>query len=168
MDMYLVDDYPADTAYGNDFLSGNDKGKIQVETPDGDVVLRDERILVTTRDVEFEGRICVGERTIRHMAHQFGLVDEWKVDRLKVDNLALRAEIADVSKVAGEQAARIRLLEDLERPESVKVFLDVAGNEHASQRGAVEATARLLGLEPAIVQDAVRTISPTPALETAP
>lgn len=164
MDIYLDDHYPADAAHGCDYLTRNAQGDIQVETPDG-IVLRREKVLITNREEDFEGRICIGERTVRHLAHQLGLVDEWRVDMVKADNEALRGRLVAMSAAA--QAARDEntRLAQLEPPDADVVYVALDGTRHADERAALERSAQTLNLEPALLQDTVRTASPIPPVE---
>ena len=166
MDCSITDDYPADAANGCDFLSGAAKGEVVEDTPDGQIV-RPEKIVVTSREVDWEGRICIGERTARHFAHLFGMVDAWKVDALIAESRAVRDELATTSAELGDARHTIRVLRESEIPSAEKVYLALDGTEHGNQRGAAEATARLLGVETRVVLDACTPAIPQPALETA-
>lgn len=161
MDLYVVDDYPGDAAYGCDYLSRAAKSQIVVETPDGER-LRDERIIVTSREEDFEGRICIGEKTVRYLAHEFGMVDEWRVEIIKTDNLDLRAELVELSTALAAERDKVARMAELERPDAAPVYVAIDGSRHASERASIEATARKLGYEPSMILDAVRIGSPLP------
>lgn len=161
MDLFIVDDYPGDAAHGCDYLSRAAKSQIVVDTPAGPA-LRDERIVVTSREEDFEGRICIGEKTVRYLAHKFGLVDEWRVEIIAADNRALRAEIVYLSAGLAAEREKVTRMAEVEREQAPLTFVAVDGTHHASARGAVEATAVTLGLEPSMIQDAVRVGSPIP------
>lgn len=159
MESHLTSDYPGTAAYGADFFSRNAKGKIYEDGPDGKIE-RDERVIVTDIDLEFEGIVCVGERTIRHFAHVFGMVDGWRVDRLKEDNQSLRDELVTISNEAARLRDTIHTLRSLEPTDPEKVYLALDMSEHVSARAAAEQTARLLGCEPSVVLKAVPVPSP--------
>lgn len=159
MDVYFDDHYPADAAYGCDWLTRNAQGDILVDTPDGQVKRR-EKVLITSREDDYEGRICIGERTVRHLAHQLGLVDDWRVERIAADNRELRTEVIGLSVALGAARNEANRLAQLERPDATKVYVALDGTEHLSERAAVEHCAKLLDLEPAIILDAVATADP--------
>lgn len=159
-DLVILDEYPHDAAYGADFFSRNARGEIQVETADG-IRMRPEKVLMTPHTVDYEGRVCVGERTIRHWAHNFGLVDEWRFAMVADDNRALRTELVALSNELAAERLKSSQLAQLEMPETTLIYVDVQGEQHASKRAAVEATAMGAGWQPTIL-DAPATIDPTP------
>lgn len=146
MDVYLDDSYPADAAYGSDFLTRNAQGDVQVSTPNG-IVLRRERIIISSAEVDYEGRICIGERTIRHLAHQFDLVDRWRVDEVHNENVALKVENRTLSHELAEAREQNRLLRELEARPPERIYLSLNGTEYATARAAVEAVAEEVGHE---------------------
>lgn len=167
--MVIDDEYPFEAVGGCDFFTRAARGEIAEDGPDGPVV-RMEKVLITDRYVDMEdtivGQICIGERTARHFAHQFGLVDGWKVQRIIDDNRALRTELVDLSKKVAEQARHIAILEELERAPAEKLWLALDGTEHASRRGCQEATAKMIGSDLKILEQAVPP--PAPAEEVTP
>lgn len=118
-------DYPGDAARGGCYLSGASKGEIVTATG-----RRAERVIVTPHHEEFVGRICIGERTVRHMAHLLGLFDEDQVakivaraDRLEKERDALDNQLAD----ALDEIDRLRREKALR-----EVFVDERGERHTS------------------------------------
>lgn len=166
METYFDDQYPSFAAFGCDFFTRADQGDIIEDTADGPRVRR-ERILITDRDLDFEGRVCVGERTVRHLAHQLGMVDDWRVERIAADNHQLRRELVDLSEELAREREHGRFLRELEAQPPEKVFLALDGTEHAARRGAAEATAAQLGIDVKIVLEA-RAVPVEPPLEVAP
>lgn len=156
-------DYPIGTAYGSCYFCRAAKRDIIEEGPNGTVV-RPERIVVTDREEDFEGRVCICESCARILAHEFALVDGWRVDAISADNANLRAELVALSAGLGRAKAENRRLADLDRPDVQKVYLDIDGNEHDSQRGAIERTAQILDLRPGFIEDAIRTALPVAAV----
>lgn len=165
-DIALGDEYPADAVGRACFLTGMARGEVWVETADGKVA-RPEKVLITDRDVLYEGRVCVGERAVRHLAHRLGLVDDWRFERVAADNQALRDELVALSREIAEVRGERDRLADLERPEEVLVYLAIDGTRHASKRGAIEHTAKLLDLEPNMLE-LHPTIDPSPVPEVVP
>lgn len=164
MDLFIDDHYPGDAAHGCDYLTRSMQGDIQVETPDG-IKLRKERVIITDREEDFEGRICIGERTVRHLAHKFGMVDDWRVDMISRDNTALRAELVGLSSQMAALRDENRRLAELERAEIEDVYVAVDGSRHVSERAALERCGQVLDCIPSIIADAVATADPIPALE---
>lgn len=150
MDITIDSEYPHDAAYGCDYFSRNHRGLIVVDTPDGPQE-RPEKVLITSREEDGEGRICFGERTIRHLAHQLGLVDDWRVAAIVRDSEALRDEIVTVSMELAETRGEVFRLSQLEQSAAPVTFIAVDGTEHASRRAAQEQSAKSLGLEPAML-----------------
>jgi len=151
-DFFILDSYPGDAAAGACYLTLADRGEIIEDRPDGPVV-RAERVVVTPREVGFEGRICLSERIVRHLAHLLGMVDDWRVDAVKAHNAALRDEAQSLSHTLAKAWQTIELLSSLsiDPPEQVWVALD--GSEHASKRAALDRCAQLLRLESVAVAD---------------
>lgn len=160
MHLQVVNEYPSDAAFGVDYFSGAARGKLMEEGPDG-MLERDEKVIVTDRYLDYEGQVCVGERTVRHLAHEFGMVDGWKVDRVIADNGSLRSELVELSEEVARVRAQLAFAQELERAPAVTKFVGLDGHEHASQRAAAEASAKLLGYEPGILTEAI----PTPLKE---
>lgn len=156
MDLVLVDEYPHDAAYGACFLTRRARGDITEETPDGPKV-RAERVILTDQAVEGEGRICVSESAVRHLAHKLGMVDGWKVEAVKRDNLDLRNELVTLSSQTAEiQAENRRFVEAAAAEKHVEIaIIALDGTEHSNTRAAVEATAKHLDLEPRLIAEAV-------------
>jgi hypothetical protein len=151
VELSIAAEYPADSVNRCCFLTGMSRGTIWELHPDGPVE-RPEVVVITDREVLYEGRVVVGERAIRHLAHGFGLVDGWRFERIAEDNQSLRAELIELSKQLGQARAEIDRLEEMERPDKVRVFCAVDGTEHASGRGAREHSAALLDATPALLE----------------
>lgn len=141
-DDFLIDDnYPADAAGGCCYLTLASVGEIDetVQTEHGpQTVRRRERVVVTPREIPFEGRICLSERIVRHLARKFGMVDGHTVARIETDNRELRAELADMSVQLRRQADTIDMLMAAERAVPEKVWVAIDGTEHARLRAARE------------------------------
>lgn len=166
MEIFIADEYPHDAAYGCDYFSRNHLGDIIVETPDG-ALTRREKVLITDVETDYEGRICFGERTVRHLAHQLGLVDDWRVQSIVTDNQSLRNELITLSMELAETRGEVWRMSQLERPDAPVKFIALDGTEHASKRAAQEHSAKELGLEPSMLLNAKSIIDPTPT-EVAP
>lgn len=153
MHLEIVDEYPSTAAFGSDFFTRAARGEIRMEGPDGPVH-RMEKVIVTDRDLDYEGSVCVGERTIRHLAHKFGLVDGWRVDRIVDDNHALRKELTDLSSELAATKSQLAFARQLEATPAEQFFLSLDGTKHTSARACMEATAKLLDVPTKIVADA--------------
>lgn len=154
MDLSIDVEYPTGAAFGADFFTGASRGEVRMEGPDG-MVIRDEKIVITDRDLMYEGIVCVGERTIRHLAHKFEMVDKWRVDRIVDDNAALRNELVTLSGELATARSQLEFARQMEAQPAERVFLSLDGTKHASERACMEATAKLLGVPTKIVADAV-------------
>ena len=138
----VVADYPMSAAFGGDYLTRCAKGQItEIDPATGREFLRDERIITTGRYSEFEGDICLGEKTVRHLAHLLGMVDGWRVERLREVHEATVIELTRMSdlnaRLIGENAA---LREKIDRPDTERVYIAADGTTHASRRVAEEAS----------------------------
>lgn len=158
MQLSIVEEYPSGAVSGADFFTRASRGDIIEQGPDGPVV-RPEKVVITDRFVDMDdpvlGQICVGERTIRHLAHAFGMIDGWRVARVVDDNAELRAELVALSKTVGDARAEAQALRDLEIAKPPKTYVAIDGTEHESRRAALEAGAAQLGVVPKIITDAV-------------
>lgn len=165
MDLIIDDHYPADAAFGADFFTNAAQGELIMEGPDGPVARR-EKVVVTTQQLDdiavHWGRICVGERTIRHLAHLFDMVDDWRVKRIIDDNDALRAELVDLSTQLAAERQTIDFLRELEAAPRGEVFFALDGTRHENRRACIEATARLLDVPARIVAEAIPVDEPAP------
>lgn len=145
----VVDHYPGDAAAGACYLSRATRGKI-VETREGeDAVERDERVIITPAYIDYEGRVCLGERTVRHMAHLLGMYDEWRAQELAD---AYGATLADRDELSERLAAALSEIDALRAQASLtiaKVYVSADGKEHASKSAAVEQSERVLTGRPA-------------------
>lgn len=158
-DFKLASDYPGDAAFGACYFTRAAKRKLVVETADGDAE-RDERVIITDAHIEYEGRIVVSEFAVRCMAHLLGMVDEWRIDRVRLDSETLRVELILASQRAATAEAEIRRLETLDRSEIRTVFIALDGTQHASARGALEASGAVADMEPSILADLIAVAQP--------
>lgn len=149
-DFFIVDSYPGDAAAGCCYLTLAERGEIIEDRPDGPIV-RPERIVVTPREVEYEGRLCLSERIVRHLAHKLGMVDEWRADAVRVESAQARLDLHDLSIAHAKANDTIEFLRELDRDDPEKVWLALDGTEHASRRAALDHTAGLLRLQPAAI-----------------
>lgn len=154
MHLSIVDEYPTGAAFGADYFSDSAVGDIIEQGPDGPVIRR-EKVVITDRYNEYEGQVCVGERTIRHLAHAFGMIDGWRVARVVDDNEELRAELVTLSKTLADARSEAQALRDLEIAKPQNVYVAIDGTEHESRRAALEAGAAQLRVQPSIITDAV-------------
>lgn len=138
-ELMIVDEYPSEAAGQCDFFSMSAPGDIIVETPDG-TVLRREKVVITPHYLDYEGVICVGEKTIRHLAHKFRMVDDWRVDLIARDNDALRAELEELSTDLANARAQVEFLRALETTGAPTKYVASNGSVHASERAAQEAS----------------------------
>jgi hypothetical protein len=138
-ELTIVDEYPSEAAGQCDFFSMAAPGDILVDTPDGQV-LRREKVIITPHYLDYEGRICVGERTIRHLAHKFRMVDDWRVNLIARDNDALRAELVELSTELANTRAQVEFLRALETAGPSTRYIATDGSVHASERAAQEAS----------------------------
>jgi hypothetical protein len=139
MDVYLDDKYPADAAYGADFLSRAAQGEVRIDTPNGPI-LRQERIIISSAEVDYEGRVCFGERTIRHLAHQLDLVDRWRVELIEAQRDQYLSDLVECSHELAETLEQNRRLRELEDRPAERVYLSLGGVVHANARAAMEAS----------------------------
>lgn len=160
MHLTIVDDYPSTAAFGSDYFTRAARGDIRMEGPDGEIH-RPEKVVITDRDLDYEGAICVGERTIRHLAHAFGMIDDWRVDRIKDDNEALRKELVLLSTEVAGLRSQLLMAQQMEARPVEKVYLALDGREHASARACMEADAKMLAVPTKIIAAAV----PSPLLD---
>jgi hypothetical protein len=166
-ELSIVDDYPSGAAFGSDYFSRAARGMIVEMGPDGPIE-RPEKVVITDRELDYEGRICVGERTIRHLAHAFNMVDGWRVERVLDDNHSLRDELVDLSEKLAQASAQIQFFRDLEQKPVKAAYVSLDGREHVSKRAAMEADAKTLGVESRIVLDAVSVPISEPAPQEVP
>lgn len=164
MQLSIVDDYPTEAAFGCDYFTRAAKGVVIEQGPDGPVT-RPEKIVITDRFLDYEGHICVGERTIRHLAHAFKMVDGWRVDRLVGDNHDLRRELVELSEKVAMLNGQVQFFRDLESAGPKPVYVALDGTEHVSKRAAIEADAKVLGVESRVVLDAIPSPITEPAQE---
>lgn len=158
--MVIDGEYPTGAVGGADFFTRAARGMIVEQGPDGPVE-RAEKVIITERYVDMDdpivGQICVGERSIRHLAHEFGMVDGWRVERVIDDNHSLRDELVKLSQRVAEQDAQLRFAEEQRAKREVhKVWLALDGTEHVSRRGCVEASAAAIGSDTTAIRQAVR------------
>lgn len=153
MHLEIVDEYPSTAAFGSDFFTRAARGIVRMEGPDGEIH-RPEKIIITDRDLDYEGTICIGERTIRHLAHKFEMVDGWRVGRIIDDNDKLRGELVDLSTELATTRAQLAFARQMEAQPAEQVFLSLDGTRHTSKRACMEATAKLLGVPTKIIADA--------------
>lgn len=119
----IQSEYPDDAIGNADFISLAAKTRIEDRDARGELVMRDERIIVTDRFVDLEdvvlvGRVCLGEATVRMMASQLDMVDRVTMERVisgaaatKRENEALRAENEDLRQ-ALEALRRIQIRQE--------------------------------------------------------
>ncbi len=136
-ELMIVDEYPSEAAGQCDFFSMTSPGDIIVETPDG-TVLRREKVVITPHYLDYEGQVCVGEKTIRHLAHKFHMVDDWRVELIARDNDALRAELVELSQELAKTRAQVEFFRQMETAGPATVYLASDGSHHASERAAQE------------------------------
>lgn len=157
--MFVVaDNYPGDAARGGCYLSGAAQGEIvTIDPATGGEQVRREKVIVTPVDIDFEGRLCIGERMVRHLAHQFGMVDSWRVERLRVVHDALVEQATRL----GEEVERLRednaVLAQMVDAGRTEVFVSVDGTCWPKKALAVEASRRALDAPP-LGCDALRSI----------
>lgn len=164
MQLSIVDEYPTESAFGCDYFTRAARGEVRMDGPDG-LEIRPEKIIVTDRYLDYEGQICVGERTVRHLAHALEMVDGWRVDKIIADSAAVRAELLELSMQLAQTRDQLRFAQDLERATPVTTFVSIDGTEHASRRAAMEAGARSMGLELKAITEAVPVPLSDPATE---
>lgn len=164
----VSDNYPGDAARGACYLTGASRGEIVTIDPEtGEDRVRPEKVIVTPISIDFEGRLCFGERTVRHLAHLLGMVDSWRVERLRVahDSLLTSAleTAAELERVRAENDTLTQMVEKREQ-----VFVATDGTAWPSRRSAAEASRRTSGLVP-MGADALRSIgadeAPLPSRE---
>lgn len=149
--MIVVDQYPPGAAGGADFLTGAPLGTVREHHRDGSDRLHPEKVIVTDQDVEFMGTVCIGERSVRHLAHIFEMVDRWQVDDLVDAYVDVAKERDELSVELAEAYKTIDLLRALEQTTPKKVYVDADGVEHRSAKAAVSATRRSFALPDAVI-----------------
>ena len=110
--MQVTSEYPADAAFGGDFISGAAKRTLIDTDADGNEHRRDELIVMTDRFFDTAeqvifGRVCLSEQTIRSLAGTIGIAAPeettavrrmlarrtHEVDQLRSENRQLRDAI---------------------------------------------------------------------------
>lgn len=137
----VVDEYPGHAAGGADYLSGNPRGEILDNGK-----LRPEKVVVTGQDIVGEGLLCFGERTARHMAHLFGMVDGWRVQALMAATQVVVDERDLLSRDLESARQQIANLLETHRDAPEEVFVALDGSRHASAAAAENATRVAQGL----------------------
>lgn len=153
MELTWDDRYPTGAEGGADFFTRAAQGDLRIDGADGPT-FRKERVLLTSTYLDYGGQVCVGERTVRHLAHTLKMVDGWRVERIADDNVALRKELVELSARVADQARQIEFHRQLEAQPASVVFVALDGTRHASERGAMEATAAMLDVTTAMIQNA--------------
>lgn len=154
----VADQYPPHTAAGCDYFSRAPLGDI-VEQHGDDQIIRRERVLDTGLDLDFEGRIAIGERTVRHWASLFGMVDGWRVQNLMAMTQAVVDERDLMSRELAESRAQIANLLEVQREPVTEVFVALDGARHASAQAAESENRKAAGL-PSRAVVGVRPIKP--------
>jgi hypothetical protein len=133
----VTDHYPTATAFNGDFITRSDIGEV-IEERDGEPIRRRERVLVTHIDCDgiVRGIVCFGERTVRNMAHEFGLVDEWRHEALKRQINAVLIDRDALSQEVERLHATIERLRALEPAEVREVYIAPDGSRHGSPMAA--------------------------------
>lgn len=139
--MHVVDEYPGEAAAHCDYITRAPRGEITEEWPDGKRI-RPEKVIVTDVVIEMEGRLCFGERTARHLAHEFGMVDGWRVRQYLADHQAVCDERDLLSRELADARRQVDNLLEMEREPVTAVYVDLDGGEHASKGAAVHASRR--------------------------
>lgn len=137
--------YPGDAARGADYFSGAPHGTI-IETHGDEQTERAEQVLDTGLHIEFEGRVCVGERTVRHWATLFGMVDGWRVQNLMRQAQADVDERDLLSRELAEARQQIANLLEVQQAPAVEVFVASNGSRHASPEAAESESRKVAGL----------------------
>lgn len=88
--MQITTHYPGDAAGGADFITGSAQGEI-IDDPLAPA--RGERVIITDKYLEYEGRVCIGEKSVRHMANLCGMFEGERVERVAAENRALHGEV---------------------------------------------------------------------------
>lgn len=161
--MVVDEEYPTGSVGGCDFFTRTARGEIIEDGPDGPLT-RPEKVLITDRYVDMDdaivGQICVSERTMRHFAHDFGMVDGWKVERLIDDNHSLRSELVDLSTTVAALRGQIAVMEQMAERETREVYVALDGTRHESMRGSRERSAEVAGLDSILVTRATPVMVP--------
>lgn len=88
--MQIHNVYPGDAARGCDYISGAALDKI-VDADTGQ--MRDERVIITDLYVDHEGRVCIGEKSVKHMATLCGMFEGDRVRAIASENDRLRVTV---------------------------------------------------------------------------
>lgn len=144
----VVANYPGTAAGGACFLSraGLDD-LVEIDPLSGEPRTRREQVVITDRDVDFEGLVCLGERTVRHLAHLFGMVDGWAYDRLVVQHNELVGQHQQVARALGDADREIEGLEAQVDRGRREVFVAVDGSRWPTVRAAQEQSRVAAGME---------------------
>lgn len=144
----VLDSFPAYAAAGSDYFTRADVGEIE-QTFAGETNVRRERVLVTPAEIDYEGVVCLGERTVRHMARLFGMVDGWHAANLITDNERLYNERDQLSTELAAAKSEIAYLRSQMEHRLDEVYVAADGTKHASLAAAIEQSERVLtGLRP--------------------
>lgn len=163
--MRITDEFPINAVNGCDYLSLSARGDIVEPGPDGNLINRPEKVLITDHDVDMDhagGTVCFGERTVRHLGAMFGMVDGWRAQRLRDEYEVTREERDALSaRVCDLQRDLTRVME-LEKSRPEKVFCAIDGTEFDDIKSARSHSLRLARVAPTAAD--VRPV----ALEDAP
>lgn len=163
----VADSYPGDAARGGCYLTGASLGEIvEIDPATGGDIVRPERVIVTQVDIDFEGRLCLSERIVRHLAHQLGMVDSWRVERLRAVHDAHVDAAMAVARELEKAREQIETLTEMVDSGRVRQFVATDGSEWPNKALAIEASRRSAGVPP-LGADGLRSImaeeAPLPA-----
>jgi len=164
---FVAADYPPDAARGGCYLTGASRGEIvEIDPATGADHVRPEKVIITQTDIDFEGRLCLSERIVRHLAQQLGMVDAWRVERLRVVHDAHIDEAMRVATELERAHAQIETLTEMVEAGRPKQYVATDGSTWPSKALAIEASLRSLQAPP-LGADALRSImadeAPLPA-----
>jgi hypothetical protein len=141
MNLTVANQYPVGAIHSACFFTRSSPGEIQTIDPDtGNIDMRPERVLITGVTVDFEGQVCVGEKTIRHFAAQFGMVDDWRVKRLIVEYRDALERLDSLSTENATLREQNITLQDMLSGTAREIFVAADGSRHADVRAAETAT----------------------------
>lgn len=165
MSFLVLDQYPSDAAKRADYISGSPPGDVIENGRATGPVIRPEKVVDTGIQIDFEGRLCFGERTVRHLAYLFGMIDGWRMEALIASHTALNDERDLLSRELVEARKQVENLLDVQREPVTEVFVALDGTHHASAGAAEDANRKTAGLAPAALKG-MRPISAAEAPDT--
>lgn len=145
--MQLAQNYPSGAIGHACALCRADVGEIVERRPTGDV-RRPSRVVITNIDIDFEGALCICEKCARHMAHLFGMVDDWRVQQMMVEQTRVLTDLGATSAEVVTLRSQVEVLQAMATEPSKTEYVALDGSRHASAVAAEDASLRSMEKAP--------------------